>query len=97
MIVRILGEGQFQVNDDVAAKLTALDKNLDAAVEEEDDATFRTVLDATVRLVRGSGTPVPDDQFVTADFILPFSDATLAEVRQLLADGKISGDSLGMP
>ena len=97
MIVRILGEGQFQVNDDVAAKLTALDGELDAAVQKEDDATFRTVLDAAVRLVRGSGTPVPDDQFVTADVILPFSDATLAEVRQLLADGKISGDSLGMP
>ena len=97
MIVRILGEGQFQVNDDVATKLTALDGELDAAVQKEDDATFRTVLDALVRLVRGSGAPVPDDQFVTADCILPFSDATLAEVRQLLADGKISGDSLGMP
>jgi hypothetical protein len=97
VIVRILGEGQFQVNDDVAAKLTALDGELDAAVEKEDDATFRTVLDALVRLVRGSGTPVPDDQFMTADFILPFSDATLAEVRQLLADGMISGDSLGLP
>jgi hypothetical protein len=97
MIVRILGEGQFQMDDDVAAKLTALDRELDAAVEKEDDATFRMVLDALVRLVRDSGTPVPDEVFVTADFILPFSDATLAEVRQLLADGKISGDSIGLP
>ena len=32
MIVRILGEGQFRVDNDVAAKLTALDKDLDAAV-----------------------------------------------------------------
>jgi PspAA-like protein len=97
VIVRILGEGQFQVNDDVAAKLTALDKDLDAAVEKEDDATFKTALDASVRLVRDSGAPVPDDQFMTADFILPFSDATLAEVRQMLADGKIPGDSIGLP
>jgi PspAA-like protein len=97
VIVRILGEGQFQVNDDVAAKLTALDKDLDAAVEKEDDATFKTALEASVRLVRDSGTPVPGDQFVTADFILPFSDATVAEVRQLLADGKITGDSIGLP
>jgi hypothetical protein len=97
VIVRILGEGQFQVDDDVAAKLTALDKDLDAAVEKEDDATFKAALDALVLLVRDSGAPVPGEVFVTADFILPFSDATLAEVRQLLADGKISGDSIGLP
>ena len=31
---------------------------------------------------------------MTADYILPFSDATIAEVRKLLADGTIHGDSL---
>ena len=95
MIVRILGEGQFQVDDDVAAKLSALDTDLDAAVEGGDEAAFKTALEASAHLVRKSGTRVPDDTFVTADFILPFSDATVAEVRQLLADGKI--DSVGLP
>ena len=93
MIVRILGEGQFRVDNDVAAKLSALDTELDAAVEADDEPAFRTVLEASVRLVRDSGGRVPDDTFVTADLILPFSDATVAEVRQLLADGKMSGDS----
>jgi hypothetical protein len=97
MIVRILGEGQFQVDDDAAAKLTALDKDLDAAVEADDNAKFKAALDAAARLVRGSGERVPDDEFVTADYILPFSDATVAEVRKLLADGKIPGDSVGRP
>jgi hypothetical protein len=97
VIVRILGEGQFQVNEEAAAKLTALDTDLDTAVEKQDDDAFKAALGASVRLVRDSGTPVPDDQFVTADFILPFSDATIAEVRQLLADGKIPGDSIGLP
>jgi hypothetical protein len=96
MIVRILGEGQFQVGDDAAAKLTALDSELDAAVQSSEEAAFRAVLDASVRLVRESGTRVPDDSILTADFILPFSDATLAEVRHLLADGRISGDSVGL-
>ena len=96
MIVRILGEGQFQVGDDAAEKLTALDSELDAAVQSSEEAAFRAALDAAVRLVRASGTPVPDDSILTADVILPFSDASLAEVRQLLADGKISGDSVGL-
>jgi hypothetical protein len=95
VIVRILGEGQFQVGEDAVSKLTALDSELDTAVQSGEDAAFRAVLDASVRLVREAGTPVPDDTFVTADFILPFADATLAEVQQLLADGKI--DSVGLP
>ena len=97
MIVRILGEGQFRVNDDVAAKLTALDTDLDAAVNSENEKAFKVALGAAERLVRESGTRVPDEEFVTADYILPFPDANLAEVRQLLADGKIPGDSVGFP
>lgn len=97
MIVRILGEGQFQVDDNAAAKLTALDTDLDTAVEGGDDVAFQAALGAAVRLVRESGTSVPDDTFVTADYILPFSDATVDEVRKLLADGMIPGDSIGLP
>lgn len=96
MIVRILGEGQFQVGDDAAARLTGLDSELDAAVQADEEAAFQAALDASVRLVREAGTRVPDDSIVPADVILPFSDATLSEVRQLLADGKISGDSVGL-
>ncbi len=97
MIVRILGEGQFQVDADVAARLTALDAELDAAVGKQDDTAFRAALGAAVGLVRESGTTVPDDTFVTADYILPFSDASVDEVRKLLADGTLPGDSIGHP
>jgi hypothetical protein len=97
VIVRILGEGQFQVHDDVAARLTALDAELDAAVEKHDETAFRTALGAAVGLVRDSGTSVPADTFVTADYILPFSDASVDEVRKLLADGTLPGDSIGHP
>ena len=97
MIVRILGEGQFWVDDDVAAKLTALDTDLDAAVNSENEKAVKVALGAAERLVRESGTRVPDEEFVTADYILPFSDATVGEVRKLLADGTIPGDSIGLP
>jgi len=97
VIVRILGEGQFRVDDDVAAKLTALDTDLDAAVNSENEKAFKVALGAAERLVRESGTRVPDEEFVTADYILPFSDATVGEVRKLLADGTIPGDSIGLP
>jgi hypothetical protein len=95
VIVRLLGEGQFRVDDDTAAKLTVLDKDLDAAVHADDEAVFTMALGSAVQLVRSTGSPVGADEFVTADYILPFSDATIAEVRKLLADGTMHGDSLG--
>jgi len=97
VIVRILGEGQFRVEDDAAAKLTALDKDLDAAVRDDEATVFAAALHAAVALVRTSGTPLAADEIVTADYILPFSDATIDEVRKLLADGTIPGDSIGFP
>lgn len=97
MIVRILGEGQFRVDGDAGTKLTALDKDLDAAVRDDEGAAFTAALHAAVALVRTSGTRLASDEIVTADYILPFSDATLDEVRKLLADGTIPGDSVGHP
>jgi hypothetical protein len=92
VIVRILGEGQFRLDDGSSAKLTVLDKDVDAAVHAGDEAVFKMALGAAVKLVRETGLPVPDDEFVTADYILPFSDATINEVRKLLTDGTIHGD-----
>jgi len=97
VIVRILGEGQFRVGQDAATRLTALDKDLDAAVRDDEAAAFTAALHAAVALVKTSGTPLAADEIATADFILPFSDATIDEVRKLLADGTIPGDSIGLP
>jgi hypothetical protein len=97
VIVRILGEGQFRVGEDAATTLTALDKDLDAAVRDEQQAAFAAALHAAVALVRAEGTPLAADEIITADYILPFSDATVDEVRKLLADGTIPGDSVGLP
>jgi hypothetical protein len=97
VIVRILGEGQFRVDDETAAKLTALDKDLDAAVRDERDAPFTAALHAAVALVRVNGSALAADEIATADYILPFADATVGEVRKLLADGTLPGDSVGLP
>ena len=43
MIVRVLGEGQFHVDDDTAAKLTVLDKDLDAAVHADDEPAYAPI------------------------------------------------------
>ncbi|MDQ1747938.1 MAG: hypothetical protein QOD07_2201 [Frankiaceae bacterium] len=92
MIVRILGEGQRRVDEAAIDGLNALDDKLVAAVEGGDDDAFKAALAALLDQVREVGTPLPDDEIVPSDLVLPTADASLAEVRELLGDeGLIPG------
>lgn len=91
MIVRILGEGQYEVGESAAAKLEELDGELEAAVEAGDDDAFRAALSASVDVVRAGGTPIPADTLHAAEIILPSEDADVAEVLKLLNEGLLDG------
>jgi hypothetical protein len=92
VIVRILGEGQLEVPDDRLSDLNELDRSVESAVNANDEESFRASLHALLDVVRREGEPLPDDSLVDSDLILPPSDATIEEVRELLGDeGLIPG------
>ena len=92
MIVRILGEGQFEVADDQLERLNELDAAVESAVEAGDTDAFATALAALLDGVRQAGTPLAVDSLEDSDLILPPADATIDEVRELLNDdGLIPG------
>lgn len=92
MIVRILGEGQFRVDDAVAAELQALDSDLEAAVEHNDQDALSAALRALLDRTRSQGTALAADSLEPSDVIIPHEDATLDEVRKLITDeGLIPG------
>jgi hypothetical protein len=92
MIVRIMGEGQWEVSAELVDKLNSLDAALESAVAQGDETTFRTSLDSLLGLVRDSGQSVADDELVDSELILPPADATIEEVQGLLGDeGLIPG------
>ncbi len=92
MIIRILGEGQLAVDDSLAGELNVLDAKLEAAVNSGDEDAFRPVLAEMLARVRAAGTPVPADSLEASDVILPYSDASMDDVRGLLSeDGLIPG------
>ncbi len=92
MIIRILGEGQYDVADGEIAGLNELDDSLERAVETGDVAAFTEALAGLLSAVKGAGTVLPDESLEDSDLILPPSDATIDEVKQLLADdGLIPG------
>ena len=92
MIVRILGEGQLEVDDDHLDALNELDRSVEAAIQAGDEAAFEAALAALLDDVRRRGTPLPAESLHDSDLILPPADATVDEVRELLeGDGLIPG------
>ncbi len=92
MIIRIMGEGQFVVADAAVATLNEHDGKLEAALVTRDEAAFRAALDGLLAAVREHGTPLPDEELVGSEVILPAAEAGLDEVVALLAsDGLIPG------
>jgi hypothetical protein len=92
MIVRILGEGQFSVDNEVAAELNRLDSDLEAAVERGDEPAFTQALNALLTKVREQGAPTADDNLEPSEVILPHEGSSMDEVRKLLTDeGLIPG------
>jgi hypothetical protein len=92
VIVRILGEGQVDVPDGELDALNGLDDSLQRAVESGDEAGFAQALTALLTRVREVGKPLPMEEIVPSDLVLPSSDASLPEVRDLLGDdGLIPG------
>ncbi len=87
MIVRIMGEGQFSVDDEAAAELNSLDEHLDSAVERDDEQAFHAALSSLQDRVRAAGKPLPADALQSSDLIVPRAGATIDEVRELLAGG----------
>ncbi|MEU9008355.1 hypothetical protein AB0D12_00910 [Streptomyces sp. NPDC048479] len=92
MIVRIMGEGQVKLADSHFTELNKLDNELLAEMESGDDEGFRRTLNALLDRVRELGEPLPDDALEPSELILPASDATLEDVREMLSDdGLIPG------
>jgi hypothetical protein len=92
VIVRILGEGQYDVSDDALDRLNELDATVEAAVEAGDAESFGPALAALLDGVRTVGVPHDVDSLDESDLILPPADATIDEVRELIGgDGLIPG------
>jgi hypothetical protein len=88
VIARILGEGQYRLDDSNHDKLAPLDAELGDAVDKDDNARFQEALSGALALVR-TGTPVPADTLEPSDLILPREGASLDEVRKLLGEDGI--------
>ena len=83
MIIRILTEGQYNLPGAFLDELNEMDNTLVEVVAEEDRAKFEVALKEMLDLVRDNGTPVPVEELVESDLVLPEPDITLREAEEL--------------
>ena len=86
MIVRLMGEGQFRVDDATAEALNELDEQAAQAVETGDEENLRRVLQVMATAVRENGERLDDADISASDAIVPPEDLSLEEAKQLFAD-----------
>jgi hypothetical protein len=92
VIVRIATEGQYRLSEAVLQRLNELDSKLVSISSTKDEAQFARVLADLLEVVRREGTPVPLEDLVASDLILPPPGTTIEEARDLIGeDGMIPG------
>lgn len=92
MIVRLMGEGQYRVDDDLRERLNALDDEALAALERDDEEAMDEKLAEMWRLVQSEGEELPLDDLHPSDALIPPVDLTLEETRQLFSDDGLIPD-----
>lgn len=94
MIVRLLGEGQFRVDEAIIDRLNELDDEVARAVEAGDERALWTGLQALADAVRAAGEKLGDEDLRPSDAVIPPEDLSLEEARELLQDEGFIPDAI---
>jgi hypothetical protein len=86
VIARLMGDGQYEIDEALCTRLNELDDKAVTALEANDEEQLDGFLDQMADLVRSEGTRLADDDLSASEIVIPPSDLTLEETRQLFSD-----------
>lgn len=89
MIVRVLGDAQYDFPDGEVAALEQFEQRLDAAVEAGDETAYGETLQALISAVRESGSRLDAATLTPSDLTVPPEGSSIADVKELLSEGSI--------
>jgi hypothetical protein len=97
VIVRLMGEGQWRVDDTVRERLNALDDEALRALERNDEGALDAKLEEMWEVVRSSGEALAPEDLSPSDVVIPPADLTLEETRELFeSEGGLIPDLPGV-
>ena len=88
MIVRIMGEGQYRLDDDCVARVNELDNTVVKAVDQDDEDAFHVAFEEMLDVIRSEGEHLADEEIENSDVIVPPPDTSMAEAA---ADFSVEG------
>lgn len=92
MIIRILSEGQYELDNELLARLNEIDNRLVELVKAGTPSEFEAAFQELLTVVRSRGRRLADNELASSDFVIPAPDTTFDELRELfVADGLIAG------
>jgi uncharacterized membrane protein len=97
MIVRVMEEDQYRLDDAEGAQFEQLDQSLLTAVQSDDQVAFMSALNAMLAFVRQHGDKVGYDEIIPSDVVVPAEDMTLQEARALLVAADTEGATEASP
>ena len=92
MIVRILGEGQFRLDDKHVDDLNKIDNRIVDHVKKGDQIAFRKDLDKLISTVKDLSEPLDPVDIVQSDLIFPPEDLSFEEAKRVFSGDGIIKD-----
>jgi hypothetical protein len=83
MIIRIIGQGQFNVPGRLFDDLNRIDNTIVGFVQEGSEQEYKKGLADLIGLVIREGKKLSEEELVESDVIVPPADMTLDEARQV--------------
>ena len=92
MIIRILGEGQFQLDEKLLDRVNKIDNQIVKHVTSGNKVEFAKDLANLISTVKELAEPLDPVELVSSDLIIPPADMSFEEARRVFCDeGLIKG------
>lgn len=95
MIVRVLGDTQYDLPDTDASTLEEFEHRLDRAIETGDEAAYGEALSALIGSVRSAGKRLDPTTIISSDLTVPPEGSTIADLNELLSEESVDTVSEG--
>jgi hypothetical protein len=85
MIVRLMGEGQYELDKKHMDELNKIDNNIVKIVNKGDEKTFKAEFKKLIDYARKNGKKLEDKTIKSSDIILPPADLTFEEAKKIFS------------
>jgi hypothetical protein len=92
VIIRVMTEAQYRVDDGLVERLNELDTQAEGALEAGDEDGLHRLLEKMAQMVRDNGEQLEDSDLHPSDLVIPPPDLSLDEAKELFADGGLIPD-----